>query len=192
MKKLPFIYRIIARAIISRDDYEFCIGDLEELYLEKLKRNGKIISHLWLMLLFIKSLPPILFDNLIWSVEMTKNYLKIALRNLLGQKGYSFINISGLAVGIAVCIFILLWVRDELSFNRFHKNINNLYLAATLHDLGTEKEIGSQAPPALGPALKNEYPEILNAARYMPPPWAEFLVRCGDKSFTEGFPMGFA
>jgi putative ABC transport system permease protein len=71
---------------------------------------------------------------------MFKNYLKIAMRNILGHKGYSFINISGLAVGIAVCIFILLWVRDELSYNRFHKNINNLYLAATLHDHGTGKE----------------------------------------------------
>jgi putative ABC transport system permease protein len=120
---------------------------------------------------------------------MFKNYLKIALRNIFGHKGYSFINISGLAVGIAVCIFILLWVRDELSFNRFHKNINNLYLAATLHDHGTKKGIGTGAPPALGPALKNDYPEILNATRYTPP-WTEFLVRCGDKSFTEE--IGFA
>jgi ABC-type antimicrobial peptide transport system permease subunit len=120
---------------------------------------------------------------------MFKNYLKIALRNLLGHKGYSFINISGLAVGIAVCIFILLWVRDELSYNRFHKDINNLYLVATSHDHGTKKGIGDGAPPAVGPALKNEYPEILNAARFRPP-WAEFLVRCGDKSFTER--IGFA
>jgi predicted permease len=120
---------------------------------------------------------------------MFKNYLKIALRNLLRHKGYSFINISGLAVGIAVCIFILLWVRDELGVNQFHKNINTLYLAATQHDHGTEKGIGGGAPPALGPALKNEYPEILNAARFRPP-WVEFLVRCGDKSFTES--IGFA
>jgi putative ABC transport system permease protein len=120
---------------------------------------------------------------------MFKNYLKIALRNILGRKGYSFINISGLAVGIAVCIFILLWVQDEMSYNRFHKDINHLYLAATLHDHGTEKGISGGAPPAVGPALKKEYPEILNATRYTPP-WAEFLVRCGDKSFTEG--IGFA
>lgn len=120
---------------------------------------------------------------------MFKNYLKIALRNLLGHKGYSLINISGLAVGIAVCIFILLWVQDELSYNRFHKNIDNLYLAATMHDHGTEKGFGSGAPPAVGPALKNDYPEILNAARYRPS-WTEALVRCGDKSFTER--IGFA
>jgi ABC-type antimicrobial peptide transport system permease subunit len=120
---------------------------------------------------------------------MFKNYLKIALRNLLGHKVYSLINISGLAVGIAVCIFILLWVRDELSFNRFHKNIDNLYLAATLHDHGTKQGIGTGAPPALGPALKNDYPEVLNAARYRPS-WTEALVRFGDKSFTEN--IGFA
>ena len=115
---------------------------------------------------------------------MFKNYIKIALRNLLRHKGYSFINISGLAVGIAVCIFILLWVQDELSVNQFHKNIDTLYQAATWHDHGTEKGLGSGSPPALGPALKEEYPEIINTARYRPP-WSEFLVRFGEKSFTE-------
>ncbi len=52
---------------------------------------------------------------------MFKNYLKIALRNVKKHKGYSFINIAGLAIGIACCILILLWVRDELSFDNFHE-----------------------------------------------------------------------
>ena len=53
---------------------------------------------------------------------MFRNYLKIALRNLWRHKGYSFINIAGLAVGMACTLFILLWVQDELSFDRFHVN----------------------------------------------------------------------
>jgi len=53
---------------------------------------------------------------------MFKNYLKIALRNLKKQKAFSVINIIGLAVGIACCILIFLWVQDELSYDRFHKN----------------------------------------------------------------------
>jgi hypothetical protein len=52
--------------------------------------------------------------------QMIKNYLKVALRNLIRHKGFSFINITGLALGMSVCILILLWVQDELSYDRFH------------------------------------------------------------------------
>jgi putative ABC transport system permease protein len=59
---------------------------------------------------------------------MLKNYLKIAVRNLLKYKTFSFINIFGLAVGMACTLLILLWVDDELSFDRFHNNAENIYL----------------------------------------------------------------
>ena len=55
---------------------------------------------------------------------MFKNYLKIALRNLWKTKGYSFINVTGLAVGMTCCILILMFVQDELSFDNFHSNGN--------------------------------------------------------------------
>ncbi len=62
-----------------------------------------------------------------WSDSMIKNYLKIALRNILRQKGYSFINIAGLTMGLACFILIGLWVRDELSFDRFHENKDRIF-----------------------------------------------------------------
>src|SRR5450432_3643510 len=58
---------------------------------------------------------------------MLKNYFKIALRNLLRNKGFSVINISGLAIGMASAIIILLWVQNEVSFDRFHANDKRLY-----------------------------------------------------------------
>ena len=58
---------------------------------------------------------------------MLKNYLTIALRNIQKHKGYSLINIAGLAIGITVCLFILFWVKDELSCDRFHANLDQLY-----------------------------------------------------------------
>lgn len=61
---------------------------------------------------------------------MIKNYLKIALRNIRNHKGYSFINIFGLAVGMACCILILLWVQDELSYDRFHEHRDRIYRVA--------------------------------------------------------------
>ena len=57
---------------------------------------------------------------------MLQNYLKIALRNLLRQKAFSFINVAGLATGMACSILILLWVQDELSYDRFHVHSDNL------------------------------------------------------------------
>ena len=58
---------------------------------------------------------------------MLRNYLKIALRNIKKHKGYSFINITGLAVGMACCTLILLYVRDELRYDRFHENADRIY-----------------------------------------------------------------
>jgi len=58
---------------------------------------------------------------------MIKNYLKIALRNLRKHKGYTFINITGLAVGLACCLLIVLFVRDELSYDRYHDNADRIY-----------------------------------------------------------------
>ncbi len=92
---------------------------------------------------------------------MFKNYLKIALRNIKRQKGYSFINITGLAIGMACTILILLWVQDELSFDRFHKNTNDIYrLVAEGNNV---RYAISHAPFAN--ILKQECPEIIKATR---------------------------
>ena len=70
---------------------------------------------------------------------MLKNYFKIAFRNLRNSKLYSAINISGMAVSLAACILLLLWVKDELSFDHFHKNIDNIYkIAANMGQDGKE------------------------------------------------------
>ncbi len=62
---------------------------------------------------------------------MFKNYFKIALRNLGRNKIYSFINISGLSIGLACAMLILLYAKDEVSFDRFHNNVDNIYRVAT-------------------------------------------------------------
>jgi putative ABC transport system permease protein len=96
---------------------------------------------------------------------MFKNYLKITFRNIVRQKGFSFINIFGLAVGMAVCILILLWVQFELTYDRFHKNSDDLYRIIKVWRKG---EVAHQAvtPAPLAPALKEEFPEIIAAARF--------------------------
>ncbi len=88
---------------------------------------------------------------------MIKNYLKIALRNIKKYKGYSFINITGLAVGLACFILITLWVQDELGFDKFHKKKDNLYLLTITHQNGI---VDRNVPYALAPLMADEYSEI--------------------------------
>jgi putative ABC transport system permease protein len=90
-----------------------------------------------------------------------KHYLKIAVRNLLRDRGYSLINIVGLAVGMAVCILILLWIQDELSYDRFHDDADQLYRVAFSAD--AERFRGEYVPGPLAAYLKDEYPEIVNS-----------------------------
>jgi ABC-type antimicrobial peptide transport system permease subunit len=96
---------------------------------------------------------------------MLKNYLKIAFRNLLRNKGFSAINISGLAIGMASAVLILLWVENEMSYDLFHKNKDYLYEAWNRSVFNGKLESWNTTPKILGPTLKQEYPEIAEATR---------------------------
>jgi putative ABC transport system permease protein len=97
---------------------------------------------------------------------MFKNYLKIALRNMKKNKGYSFINITGLAVGMACCILIFCWINDELSYDQFHNNIDRLYrvIRSERTPDGSINQYAS-TPSPVGPSLKESYPEITEFSR---------------------------
>lgn len=98
---------------------------------------------------------------------MLKNYFKIAIRNLLKYKGFSFINIFGLAIGLAFCALIFLYVRDELTFDRFHKQADRIFQVsyAMFHPDGSVRFSNTNHPIPLGPALTNEIPEIAESVR---------------------------
>jgi predicted permease len=115
---------------------------------------------------------------------MFKNYLTIALRNIKRHKGYSFINIAGLAAGMACSILILAWVRDERGTNRFHEKADSLYIVRTTQHYGSDTRTGDGSVPALGPALKAEFPEVRNAAR-VNNGQRQYLVEHGGKQFRE-------
>jgi len=91
---------------------------------------------------------------------MYKSYFKIGWRNLLCNKSYSLINISGLAIGMAVAMLIGFWVFDELSFNKSFKNYDRLAAVYFSLTFGGEVITDSGAPPAMGAELKNNHPEF--------------------------------
>ena len=94
---------------------------------------------------------------------MLKNYLKIALRNIKNQKGYSFINIVSLAIGLTCCMLILLYIRYEFSFDKYHDNAQHIYRAVR-EEKGTPVWFNSSAHP-LAAALKEDFPEVIRATR---------------------------
>jgi putative ABC transport system permease protein len=115
---------------------------------------------------------------------MFQNYLKIALRNLWRQKGYSAINIIGLAVGVACCIVILLYVANELNVDRFHHNGDHIYRLMRKTEIsGTSGIAAPWTSAQFTPLLKSAYPaEIQEIVRVMP---TDGLMRSGNRAFKE-------
>ena len=91
---------------------------------------------------------------------MLKNYLKIALRNLVKNKVYSFINIAGLAVGMAVAMLIGLWMIDELSANKHHKNYDSIYQVMMHQTFDGHRGSQNQLPYPMGEELRTKYPDF--------------------------------
>jgi len=98
---------------------------------------------------------------------MLRNYLKIAIRNLKRHKGYSLINISGLAIGMACCILILLYVADELSYDNFHEKAERIYRVNAISSIGVTTRYYATVPPALAQGLADSIPEIEAFVRLM-------------------------
>ena len=96
---------------------------------------------------------------------MFKNFLKIAFRNLLRNKGFSAINIAGLTVGMASALLILLWIQNEVSYDKFHTNKDYLYEAWNRGTFNNKLQCWNSTPKILAPTLKQEFPEIEDVAR---------------------------
>ncbi len=97
---------------------------------------------------------------LFWS------YVQVALRKVRRQKGYAFINIAGLAVGLACSVLMMLWVRHETDFDRFHENGGSIYRLVMETKNQTAATLDARAPTPTGPAVKAEVPEVLDFCRY--------------------------
>ncbi|MBC7424751.1 MAG: ABC transporter permease [Ferruginibacter sp.] len=112
---------------------------------------------------------------------MIKNYFKIAFRNLLRNKGFSFINIIGLAIGMASAILIFLWIVNEMSHDKFHVKKDRLYIASNRDKFNGESWAWQQTSKPLALALKADYPDVEDAVRYLD---QDFLFTVGEKHLS--------
>src|SRR6266487_5380415 len=109
---------------------------------------------------------------------MIRNFFKIAYRNLLRNKGFSFINIAGLAIGMTSAMLILLWVQNEISYDRFYNKTDRIYKMYNRDKVNGEMQAIDQSPTALATALKQNYPEVEDAVRFRN---VTFLATVGEK-----------
>ena len=113
-----------------------------------------------------------------------KNYFKVVLRNISRNKLYSFLNIAGLAIGAACCILILLYVQDELSYDRFHENADRIYRVNSNFTIKDRNMKMATTAHVQGPMLQSEYPEVVNYVRFSGY-GSPRVLRFDDKKFTE-------
>jgi hypothetical protein len=185
-----------------RHDWNYSFfGDIEEMYNRLAQERGWFRANIWFWFQVLRTFPPFIKDLIYWGAIMFKNYFLVTLRNIRRHKGYSFINIAGLAAGLATCILIMMWVQDELSFDRFHEKARHIYRIES--NVNTPQGIyrTPATPVPLAPAAQEEIPEIEYATRcsrfggmhirYKDNIYFENIIHCVDPSFFHifSFPM---
>ncbi len=153
-------------------------GDLMEIYSRDTPGRGARWRFAWNTLRFfrlryLKGLDD--FEQLT-TLAMIKNYLKVAFRTLIRQRSYAGINIGGLAVGLASCLLIVMYIFHEQSYDRFYPELDQMYRVAN-------GERGAWTPPLLSETMMNEYAQVEHATRIIGVYDANF--RIGERSFMQ-------
>ena len=168
-------------------------GDLDELYRYWYFRAGKRQASFRYVLNVVSVLPPFVRSRStqpeysqfsLLHPDMIRNYVKIAWRNLVKSRFYSLINITGLTAGLAVGLLILLWVQDERSFDRFHRQSANIYRLQNRVGTGSSQQIWTTTVAPIANFAKREVPEVKEAVR-LAYNGAYTLFKYKDKTFNE-------
>ncbi|HNX55455.1 MAG TPA: ABC transporter permease [Prolixibacteraceae bacterium] len=107
--------------------------------------------------------------------------LSLALRKLKKSKAATLFGIAGLVTGLVCVLYIFFWVNDETSYDQFHKKIDRIFVVHAYLEGGTKEVKFNGCPPAVGPSLKAEYPEVENSCRYIPTYFKSLLTADGRK-----------
>jgi putative ABC transport system permease protein len=156
---------------------------MEEEYSRILEQRGTTQAKAWYWKQVCVSFLPFLRNSVLWSIIMLENYLKITFRNFKRQKGYSFITLTGLALGMASCLLIILYIQFELSYDRFHTAADCIYrivMDATIGSTNLKVPITNNP---LSPTLVRDYPQVIASTRIRQ--ISKILVKYEDNQFYE-------
>jgi len=163
LQKPPLLFRWIMTKMKGYDQEFSSTGDLAEFYDYISHRSGRTRANFWYLSQILTSVLPYLRYSLFWRFFMLKNYFYIAARNIKKQKVFSVIKILGLSIALACCIMIYLFIKDEVSYDSFHENADSIFSIINTDNYYpyTYRHI----PNAVGPALKQYFPEIERSVR---------------------------
>ena len=116
---------------------------------------------------------------------MLRNYIKITLRTIKRHKAYTFINVAGLAIGMACCILIVNYIAYESSYDRFHKNSDRIYRINTILEFGGRGGKLASTNHPIGDYLEDNYSEVINSAKFRRYMYGQTLVEFEEKKFFE-------
>ena len=185
--KHPWIAEWFLNSCLRKEDRIHQLGDFEEVFHTIFVSEGRFAAWRWYWQQVVRSVPELAMNSFYWSAAMLKNYIKIAIRNLFKHKGYSFINIAGLALGAACCLLITRYVIDEHSFDRFHEKADRIYRVHYSFRRGENlpppapQEFRAWGNALVGPQLEAEFPEVLRAVRFSGQ--HTILIARGERSF---------
>ena len=184
----PPLCRRIFQLFVPEYDWRYFFSGIDDVYQRVRQSHGKFWADVWYWTQLVKSLPRFLANTIGGHNIMFRNMIKTGLRNIQRHKGYTAINLTGLAVGLTVCILIFLWVQEELSYDRFHTNAHRIYRVIEHEELSSGEILSyTQQSPELAAVLKKDHPEIEESVRFEI--LSDRLVRFGERQFYE---KGFA
>ncbi len=182
------------RFFLKKEYVEEIEGDMEEIFFNNLEEFSPRKAKLKYTVEILKLLRPALIRNFktpstFNQHAMYKNYIKIAWRNLIKKKAYSAINIFGLGLGIACCLLIFMFVKDELSYDTYHEKGDRIY--RVIHGRNADNSEGKQSTETfwvwgnapIGPALSNYFPEIDKVCQFSGR--SDILLTHGDNMYQE-------
>lgn len=175
----PRLPEWLIRRLAWAEDRFSILENLREEYTYIITTRGSRSADLWYWGHMFRSLFPFVKFTIYWRFVMFRNYLKLAVRNMKRHKSHSVINIFGLSMGLACTILIFLFVKDELSYDRFHENLNSIYrpMIRFHNPDGSVRWQGGAVHVPHGPALKEYFPEVKRYIRVFP---QEFIVKIGN------------
>jgi putative ABC transport system permease protein len=163
----PKIAEYLLKLFANKFEHETLIGDFDELYQITLRERGRFFANQWYWRQILRAIPSFFINTVYWSFYMFRNYLKVALRTVKRQRIYSFINILGLAIGIACCLMIYLYVSYEMSYDKFYPDFSRIYRVATDNRFQSRSHLWALSPAPLAPVLEEGFPQIEIVARIM-------------------------
>jgi len=178
-KSPPSLLAWLLGRMIDSDTRYSAMGDFEERFHGIADEKGRLKACLFFWAQLILLLPAFLKNFIYRSIGMFRNYIKIGFRNITKHKGFSFLHIAGMAIGLALFILIALYIQFELSFDTFHTNFKQIYRVEQIlaHESGSSEPTAG-CPTALSGALKDDIPEFEAVTRLIN--WGNPLVTTHD------------